>query len=66
MFTLFVKQLKGQAKEFAMFCRDYLTIEELAHTAARGVNKSDCSQWQITAEQWQDAVIAALKDKRLR
>lgn len=55
--------MSGYVKEFALFCLEQLTLEELAHTAARGVNLSDCKQWQITEEQWQDAVIAALKVK---
>lgn len=49
---------------FAAACYDTCTIAEL-DAALRGLaNPDDCAEWNISAEEWREAVETALAAKR--
>lgn len=62
---MFIKDLEGKAKEFAMACYDMNSIEELEACHASGdADDTDCAEWGITADEWSQAIEAALNEKK--
>lgn len=56
-----VECLPANAARFARHCIETMTLMEVAQLGLRGVDVAACEQWQISAEQWQDAILAAVQ-----
>lgn len=61
--TTAINQLSGRVKEFASACYDQNSIDELRTCLTDGADKSDLAEWDLTVEEWTDAVKAALSDR---
>ncbi|MCE2029308.1 hypothetical protein [Sessilibacter corallicola] len=62
---MLINDLEGKVKEFATACFDMNSIEELeAPHAPENADESDCAEWGITAEEWSQAIEAALNEKK--
>ena len=57
-----IDQLEGQAKEFAIACYNYNSLDELKEAASSDADATDCKTWKINEQQWKEAVNAALSD----
>ena len=57
-----IDQLEGQAKEFAIACYNYNSLDELKEAASSDAGATDCRVWGINEQQWRSAIEAALSD----
>ena len=57
----YINGLDGKAKEFATACYEQNSIDELheALLAFPEGDTADMKQWDITADEWRDAIYAA-------
>jgi hypothetical protein len=62
-----INELKGKCKEFAAACYEENSMEELSlpHTPS-DADEADMREWKITAQEWSNAIEAALQDLQCR
>jgi hypothetical protein len=58
---------RPEDNNFAVHCYEHQFRQELREALARGPDETDCELWNMSHEEWQDAVQAALstKDRRI-
>lgn len=59
---MYINKLEGRVKEFALACFEFNTIDELSIKLVGGVNQDDCDYWGISADEWELAILAAIKE----
>ena len=60
-----IEKLSGRTKNFAEACYDQNSLAELqAPHAPADADETDMKAWNITAEQWSEAIKAALMDRQ--
>ncbi len=59
---LSIEQLDGKAKEFAEACFDMNSIAELQDALRNGADQTDCTEWNITENEWEKSIEAVLNE----
>jgi len=57
-----LQYLPTNAKAFALYCLQNCTLKELVDMINSAKQKDHCAEFQITEEQWQDAIYAVIKE----
>jgi hypothetical protein len=58
-----INQLKDvKTKDFAKHCYESSSADKLRDAAERGPDEAEMEHWELTAGQWEEAVVAALAD----
>jgi len=57
-----MQDLPPNAKAFAQHCLENCSLRELVNMINAGKQKDHCAEFQITEEQWQDAVYVLIKE----
>lgn len=61
-----INQLKdGPGKDFAKYCYERFTVDELRSAAESSADQAEMERWNITEGQWHEAVAAALADQEI-
>jgi len=55
-----IADLNNRAANFAHHCIGSMSLSEVAHLAISGIDHNACVQWEISPEEWQDGILAAL------
>ena len=56
-----INDLNGNALQFANCCVECCTVNDLVLFVRNGINHDMCKQFDITGEQWNDSILAALE-----
>ena len=61
----YINKLTGQCRKFAEACIDTNSIDELVRELTELIcpDMTDCQTWEISTDEWAEAVKAALDDK---
>jgi len=59
-----IEDLEGNAQAFAVAGYDCNTILELETALETGPDKTDMKEWELTSEEWFEAIQAALNEKK--
>lgn len=60
----YITELHGNTGRFARHCLQKYTLVELVDYAKDGIDHTACEQWDISGEEWQDAIFSALEELR--
>lgn len=56
-----IDQLSGNAARFAHYCVKQGSMSVMIDEMRQGADAKLCQRWGLTAEEWQDAIFAALE-----
>lgn len=59
-----IEELSGNVARFARYCVETLTLEDAIILVTKGIDIDACNQWNISADEWQDAIFATLEELR--
>ncbi|PLX93655.1 MAG: hypothetical protein C0620_07195 [Desulfuromonas sp.] len=62
----YLSDLRGRVADFAQHCVANYTFFELVNSSKDGIDYTACEQWQISGEEWQDAIFAAMRELRFQ
>ena len=61
-----INELSGNTYRFARYCAEQCSIADLVAYVRNGIDHDMCEQWDVSGEQWQDAILAALEELRCK
>jgi hypothetical protein len=59
-----VEDLPTKVKDYVKYCVNTYSLVDIVNITMNGLDREACVQWDITPEQWQDGLIAAIFELR--